>query len=190
MADAAESSDASNAGRPTETASLPGFVWQWQRFDALGTTDLYDLLDARSAVFVVEQRCPYRDLDGLDQRAWHLFARDAAHPAQPLAAYARILPPEVLDASAPHDTAAYDGQADVVIGRILTVAAYRGVGLGRALFGRALAQAVVHWPAHAIRLHAQAHLQRFYGAFGFLPTSSIHDEDGIPHLWMRRTAAP
>jgi ElaA protein len=41
------------------------------------------------------------------------------------------------------------------------------------------------WPGTPIRLHAQAHLQPFYGAFGFEPISDVHEEDGIPHIWMR-----
>ena len=50
-----------------------------------------------------------------------------------------------------------------------------------------IAQAQVpDFPGKPVRLHAQAHLQRFYGAFGFEPTSDVHLEDDIPHVWMRR----
>ena len=67
---------------------------------------------------------------------------------------------------------------------MLTTAAFRGIGLGNKMLdepwrnSRAMAR-------RAGRLHAQAHLQAFYGAFGFVPISDIHEEDGIPHVWMR-----
>lgn len=74
---------------------------------------------------------------------------------------------------------------DIRIGRVLTTAEFRGIGLGNAMLERSLAHIRAQWPGTPIRLHAQAHLQGFYGAFGFTPVSEIHDEDGIPHVWMR-----
>ena len=75
--------------------------------------------------------------------------------------------------------------ADVRIGRVLTTVPFRGIGLGNAILEHSLAHIRAQWPDTPIRLHAQAHLQGFYGAFGFTPVSQIHDEDGIPHVWMR-----
>ena len=51
-------------------------VWFVKHWDDLTRDELYDLLAVRTAVFVVEQRCPYQEADGLDRRAWHVFARD------------------------------------------------------------------------------------------------------------------
>ncbi|OXH81234.1 drug:proton antiporter, partial [Burkholderia multivorans] len=54
---------------------------------------------------------------------------------------------------------------------------------------RALEHIRAQWPDTPVSLHAQAHLQRFYGAFGFTPSSDVHDEDGIAHVWMRSERA-
>ncbi|WP_027210915.1 GNAT family N-acetyltransferase [Burkholderia sp. WSM2232] len=166
----------------TAAATLAALDWRWKAFDDLTSAEVYAMLAARSAVFVIEQNCLYGDIDGLDVDAWHLLAfgpsagasPQAATGAQraPLAGYLRVLLPDADD-------------ADVRIGRVLTTAAFRGIGLGHAMLERAIAQICEQWPGTPIRLHAQAHLQRFYGAFGFEPVSEIHEEDGIPHVWMR-----
>lgn len=158
--------------------------WHWKAFADLTPLEVYDMLAARNAVFVVEQQCVYNDVDGLDKDAWHLFAysggannastgqRADRAPAPMLAGYLRVLLPDASD-------------ADIRIGRVLTTSDFRGIGLGSAMLEQALKHIVAQWPDAAIKLHAQAHLQVFYGAFGFEAISDIHDEDGIPHVWMR-----
>ncbi|SAK63799.1 GCN5-like N-acetyltransferase [Caballeronia hypogeia] len=160
------------------TDRLSQLEWRWKRFDDLTTTEVYDMLAARSAVFVVEQNCVYGDIDGLDIDAWHLFAYGEAEEGKraALAGYLRVLLPGHPDES----------EKDVRIGRVLTTAKFRGLKLGNAMLARALEHILKQWPAEPISLHAQAHLQGFYGAFGFVPSSGVHDEDGIPHVWMRR----
>jgi ElaA protein len=153
--------------------TLTDLDWRFKPFNELTTTELYDLLEARCAVFIVEQTCVYGDIDGLDKTAWHLLAYDGRHADAKLAGYLRVLPP---DATTP----------DLRIGRVLTTSGFRGIGLGNALLARALDVSTQAWRDVAISLHAQAHLQGYYGAFGFEPSSDVHDEDGIPHVWMRR----
>jgi ElaA protein len=75
-----------------------------------------------------------------------------------------------------------------MIGRVVTRASARGGGIGRVLMAQALAECERLWPGHAVSLSAQAHLQNFYGALGFQPTSGQYDDDGIPHIDMRRAA--
>ncbi|CCD36265.1 GCN5-related N-acetyltransferase [Candidatus Paraburkholderia kirkii UZHbot1] len=149
------------------TDHLSRLEWRWKLFADLTTAEVYDMLAARSAVFVVEQNCVYGDIDGLDVDAWHLFAygegKAGKRPA--LTGY-------------PDET-----EKDVRIGRVLTTAKFRGLKLGNAMLERALERILKQWPDDPISLHAQAHLQRFYGAFGFVPSSGVHDEDGIPHVW-------
>ena len=161
---------------PQQTAAtrLAQLEWRWKAFEDLTTAEVYAMLAARSAVFVVEQNCVYGDIDGLDMQAWHLLAYGSGPDATlpPLAGYLRVLLPGEAD-------------ADVRIGRVLTTADFRGIGLGNAMLERSLTHIRAQWPDTPIRLHAQAHLQGFYGAFGFAPVSEIHDEDGIPHVWMR-----
>ncbi len=163
------SSNASSPPSSSRSASLAALEWRWQPFDALSARDVYTLLEARSAVFVIEQRCIYGDIDGADFDAWHLSAVDADGR---LAGYLRVLLPDA-------------GSPDIRIGRVLTTAPFRGIGLGNALLANALERIREQWPATPISLHAQAHLQKYYGAFGFAPSSEIHDDDGIPHIWMR-----
>jgi ElaA protein len=162
------------------TDRLSEIEWRWKRFDDLTTAEVYDMLAARSAVFVVEQNCVYGDIDGLDIDGWHLFAYGASDGRPALAGYLRVLLPGRPDES----------EKDVRIGRVLTTAQFRGIRLGNAMLERALAHIIAQWPDEPVSLHAQAHLQRFYGAFGFVPSSGIHDEDGIPHVWMRRPGFP
>jgi ElaA protein len=158
----------------TAATRLAQLEWRWKTFAELTNVEVYETLAARSAVFVVEQNCVYGDIDGLDVQAWHLSAYGPGIDATPpqLAGYLRVLLPDATD-------------TDVRIGRVLTTAAFRGIGLGNAMLERSLTHIRAQWPATPIRLHAQAHLQSFYGAFGFAPVSEIHDEDGIPHVWMR-----
>ena len=155
--------------KPTPSVEIE---WHWKPFSELNPNEVYDMLAARSAVFVVEQNCVYGDIDGQDANAWHLFAYDSSASDKPLAGYLRVLLPD-------------EKETDVRIGRVLTTAAYRGIGLGSSMLEQALKHIVKQWPDAAISLHAQAHLQAFYGAFGFEPSSYVHDEDGIPHVWMR-----
>ncbi|CAE6698175.1 Protein ElaA [Paraburkholderia domus] len=162
---------------PQQTAAtrVAQLEWRWKAFEDLTTAEVYAMLAARSAVFVVEQNCVYGDIDGLDSDAWHLFAYGANGSGEKkptLAGYLRVLLPDAED-------------TDIRIGRVLTTAEFRGIGLGNAMLERSLTHIRAQWPGTPIRLHAQAHLQGFYGAFGFTPVSEIHEEDGIPHVWMR-----
>jgi ElaA protein len=163
----------SDSQRPASNQA-PHFDWRWKAFDDLTNVEVYDMLAARSAVFVMEQNCLYGDIDGLDRDAWHLLAYGSGSGAadRKLAGYLRVLLPDAED-------------ADIRIGRVLTTADFRGIGLGKAMLERTLSHIDAQWPGTPIRLHAQAHLQAFYGAYGFEPISEIHEEDGIPHVWMR-----
>lgn len=145
--------------------------WQWSAFADFDVATLYTVLALRCAVFVVEQTCPYLDLDGRDETAWHLLGwhRDR------LAAYARVFAPG-------------DGAAEMAIGRVITAPFARGVGLGRPLMREALRGGVERFGAGPCRVGAQAHLEGFYRSLGFEPASGIYDEDGIPHLTMIRPA--
>lgn len=142
-------------------------TWTCCALDALSARELYALLKLRSEVFVVEQRCVYLDPDGQDLMALHLLGRDASGA---LLAYARLIPTP----------------AGPKIGRVLCAPEARGAGQGRALMRRAIAECERRWPGQAMCLSAQAHLQGFYASLGFEPISAVYDEDGIPHIDMRR----
>lgn len=146
--------------------------WEWHAFDAFDPRQLYAVLAARAAVFVVEQNCPYQDLDGHDASAEHLvaWAGDA------VAAYARTFAPGTPGT---HGT-------EASVGRVLTAAAFRGSSLGRELMARALARLDQCHPTHGVRISAQQYLEKFYRSFGFATASESYLEDGIPHVQMLR----
>jgi ElaA protein len=146
-------------------------VWRWCRFDDLSVRELQHIYAARQRVFAVEQQCIYLDVDGCDESAWHLAAWSPAQ-REPLA-YARVIDPGVK----------YE---EASIGRIVTVGAGRGIGLGRELVARAIAEADRVWPGGAIRISAQTRLERFYAGFGFVAVGPPYLEDGIDHTEMLR----
>jgi ElaA protein len=143
-------------------------TWRCVEFSALTTSELYRILAARSEVFVVEQDCVYQDPDDHDQSAFHVWAQPGG---QQLAAYLRLLPPG-------------EKYPEASIGRVLTRPAWRGTGLGKTLVRQGIENCQRLFPDTTIRISAQAHLENFYGAFGFVATSPPYDEDGIPHIEM------
>ncbi|HUH48642.1 MAG TPA: GNAT family N-acetyltransferase [Mycoplana sp.] len=142
-----------------------------RRMDAFSAVELYALLKLRVDVFVVEQECPYPDLDGRDIDALHLRLLSGAD----LIAAARILPPNKTNDPAR-------------IGRVVVSPAYRGKRLGEAVMQEAIAACEQRFPQAQIALSAQSHLKRFYESFGFSPVSEEYLEDGIPHIDMVRPA--
>ena len=155
-------------------------TWDDLHHTELTVADLHDVLALRNRVFVVEQACCYQDVDGLDlvRDTRHLLARAGGEGrgadrsgGGPIVGYARLLSP-------------YDGRP-ARIGRVIVTAEARGQRLGRSLVERALASCAEHWPDAGVELSAQAHLVDFYTALGFVTTSDVYDEDGIPHIDMR-----
>ena len=141
--------------------------WTWKRFGEFSGTELYGLLAARIDVFVIEQNCAYQELDGRDIDAYHLCGTGGSG----LAAYLRLLP-----AGSQH--------AEPSIGRVMTVAAARGDGLGRELLTRGIRGCRQYYPDQSLRASAQSHLQSFYESLGFVTVSPLYKEDGIPHVDM------
>ena len=150
---------------------MPHVDWQWKRFAELTPAELYALLAARAAVFVVEQSCVFQDADGLDPFAWHLLGW--AQPGEPrtLAAYLRLLEPgrKYVEPS---------------IGRVLTTVAFRRTGLGRMAMSEGIARSAMLYPGSPVRIGAQRRLERFYTELGFRTASEPYDEDGISHVEM------
>jgi ElaA protein len=146
--------------------------WTWHRFSELSAAEIYEVLQLRAEVFVVEQECPYLDPDGMDAPALHCrYTEDGR-----LLAYQRCLPPGT----------AFDESS---IGRIVVAASQRGSGLGRELVTRGIAFNRRNWPEHAIRIGAQSHLAAFYASLGFISEDDHYLEDGIEHVHMVLPAA-
>lgn len=147
--------------------------WQCRRFDELDAASLYRIAKLRQDVFVIEQMCPYPDLDGRDPDCLHLTAEDD----DGLLAYLRIVPAALTDAGAP------------ALGRVCTAARARSSGIGRQLVQRGLTELARAYPGQDCVIGAQAYLRRFYESFGFAVFAEPYLEDGIPHFHMRWSAS-
>jgi len=133
-------------------------------FAELDPVTLYHLLQLRVAVFVVEQACPYPELDGrdLEPATLHLWVEGDERPA----AYLRIL---------------RDADGTARIGRVVTAPDRRGMGLAAALVRHAIGLTA----PSAVTLSAQSHLAGWYEQFGFEVDGAEFMDDGIPHTPMR-----
>ena len=141
--------------------------WQCLGFEQLSVTQLYALLRLRSEVFVMEQDCPYQDLDNNDQAALHLMGTLDGE----LVSYARLLPPGVKYPQAS-------------IGRVITSQKVRGSGVGMLLMLQAIANCRETYADGGITISAQHHLEKFYASLGFEQVSKPYMEDNIPHIEM------
>lgn len=145
-------------------------TWRFAPFDELSAREVHDLYQLRAAVFVVEQDCPFQDVDGADPMSWHLLGMKD----EELVAYARFIPAGIKF-------------AEPSIGRVITAESVRGTGLGRQLMNEAIARSDALWPGQPVRIGAQHRLERFYESLGFATASDPYIEDGIPHVEMLRT---
>lgn len=146
-------------------------VWNLRHFDELTNIELYEILQLRSEVFVVEQNCVYLDLDGKDQFCFHLTGR--SKDGGQLCAYSRIVPPGL-------------SFTEPSIGRILTPLKYRKQNYGKELLVKSIEETEKQYPGQSIRIGAQTYLIKFYNSFGFVESSEPYDEDGIEHVEMLR----
>lgn len=142
--------------------SMETFV---KTFDELTTTELYEILQARAEVFIVEQDCVYQDLDGADQDAYHVYIKENGK----IMAYLRV-----IDRGKRLD--------EVSIGRVITLARRRGYGTLIMTVGFAVARE--KFGAERIKIGAQVQAQPFYETLGFKVCSGEYMEDGIPHIYM------
>ncbi|MEY3059958.1 MAG: hypothetical protein RL000_1310 [Bacteroidota bacterium] len=143
--------------------------WSLKKFEDLSLLELYEILQLRSEVFVVEQNCVFLDLDGKDQFSLHLQGRINGQ----LAAVVRILPPGL----------AYDEPS---IGRVVSSPKFRKQGVGIELMKKAIEKIISLYGEVPIKISAQVYLKKFYENFGFLECSEPYLEDDIPHIKMVR----
>ncbi|MGB1032971.1 MAG: GNAT family N-acetyltransferase [Flavobacteriales bacterium] len=142
--------------------------WVLKSWSDLNKDELYRLLALRVEVFVIEQDCPYQDLDGKDQVSYHFWCQDEQRK---ILAYVRIVPPGI----------SYTYPA---IGRVVTHEAHRKEGLGIQLMQRSMEETRKLFPNQKIKISAQQYLIKFYQKFGFETTGEGYLEDDIPHIAM------
>lgn len=146
--------------------------WQCARLDELTAAQQYAIFSTRSEVFVVEQNCVFQEMDGLDLDAVHVIGWAGDNV---VAAYLRIVAPGIK----------FDEPS---LGRVITSKNFRGGGAGKTLIAEGIRQLERIYPGQAIRIGAQAYLEKFYGSFGFKTVTDIYLEDDIPHIDMVRPA--
>ena len=139
-----------------------------KKFDRLTPREVYEILKVRTAVFVVEQECPYQEVDGTDYESLHVWLEENDE----IVAYLRI-----FEKNAENGT--------VQIGRVLSKR--RGEGLGAKVLEHGIEAAQVEMGAKAIFIEAQTYALDFYKKFGFESCGEEFLEDGIPHTPMTLT---
>jgi ElaA protein len=147
--------------------------WSCKRFEELSVQELYAALRLRSEVFVVEQTCPFLDMDNKDQGCFHLMGTMDGE----LFAYTRLVPPGHIYPVAS-------------IGRVVTSPAVRGTGAGKELMQQSIQTAYRLFGDGDIKIGAQYYLKKFYESFGFEQVSDIYLEDDIEHIYMLLKAVP
>lgn len=140
-----------------------------KRFNELSLSELYELLQLRSEVFVVEQNCVYQDIDGKDEKALHVLG----FYENKIVAYTRLF-----------DKGSYFEEAS--IGRVVVSPKVRARKWGHDLMKISIKTIETEFKTSKITISAQEYLKKFYEAHQFKQTSEMYLEDDIPHIEMQR----
>ncbi len=136
-----------------------------KRYNELTRDELYEIMKARIDVFVVEQNCPYPEIDGKDIGAYHVWLSENNE----IAAYLRVLDKGV-------------SFEDASLGRVLSTK--RRCGIGTAIVKEGIRVAKEMFGAERITIEAQTYVRTMYEKLGFVQVSDEFLEDGIPHIKM------
>lgn len=140
-------------------------------FNELSIDELYNVLQLRSEVFVVEQNCVYQDLDGKDRKALHVIGTKEGK----VVAYTRLF-----------NAGDYFDQAS--LGRVVVSKNTRAFGYGHIIIKASIAAIHKHYNTKNIKISAQTYLKKFYESHGFSQIGDEYLEDEIPHIAMVRNA--
>jgi ElaA protein len=146
-------------------------TWETKVFKDLTVDEYFEILFLRTAIFVVEQDCPYQEVDEKDRKAYHLFGR--AKNGEVIAV-TRILPQGV-------------SYAEVSIGRVALKKDFRGQGIAADLMIESLNFVKHQFGEVPVRISAQEHLFNYYNKHGFNKVGGMYLEDNIPHIEMLRS---
>ncbi|MDO6743292.1 GNAT family N-acetyltransferase [Tenacibaculum soleae] len=144
-------------------------IFKIKTFKQLTTSELYEILQLRSEVFVVEQDCVYQDIDFKDQKALHVLG----FKDDKIAGYTRL-----FDSKQYFDTPS--------IGRVVVKNSERKFGYGHDLIKASIQGIVDNYSENKITISAQTYLQKFYESHGFKQVGEGYLEDNIPHIKMVR----
>ena len=138
-----------------------------KHFHELTIQELYNILQLRSEVFVVEQNCIYQDIDGKDQKAVHIFIKEN----KDVLAYSRVF----------NEGEYFENPS---IGRVVVKKEKRGTELGKKIMVEGAKYIKETFTNKKIEISAQKYLKDFYGELGYEFTGNEYLEDGIPHIRM------
>ncbi len=144
--------------------------WVLKKYKQLTVEEFHDILQLRINVFVVEQNCPYPELDGKDKKAFHFYAVAEENPSKILA-YTRLFKQG-------------DYYQQAAIGRVVVHPKFRSTGLGHELIKKSIIQIENLFQTSEIKIGAQTYLEKFYKSHGFNKVGEEYLEDGIPHIYM------
>ena len=140
-----------------------------KKFKDLSPLELYEILQLRSEVFVVEQDCVYQDIDGNDQKALHIIGTIE----NKIIAYTRCFRPG-------------DYFKEASIGRVVVKESQRKFKRGNQIMNKSIKAINDHYKTKIIKISAQCYLNKFYTNLEFKPIGEKYLEDGIPHVAMLR----
>ncbi|MFB1002724.1 MAG: GNAT family N-acetyltransferase [Bacteroidia bacterium] len=143
--------------------------WTIKHFDELTALEHHHIIALRTSIFVVEQDCPYQEVDHKDLHSYHVWGT----LDDKVVAVIRIVEPAI-------------SYPEISLGRVAVAMDYRGTNVGNDLMTNSIAFVEEKLGKQAIRISAQEHLQRFYHRFAFKTVSSMYLEDDIPHVEMLR----
>ncbi len=146
-------------------------TWKRLSYKDLTVDELYNILQLRSEIFVVEQNCIYQDIDFKDQKAVHILGYDD----NKLVAYSRVFKPG-------------DYLKEASIGRVLVKQGARKHGFGHDLIKESIATILEDFKTTTIHISAQTYLEKFYNFHGFIKNGEGYLEDGIPHMKMIKSS--
>lgn len=153
--------------------------WTLKKYDELTIDEFHNILQLRINVFIVEQNCPYPELDGKDKNAYHFFAylpkskAGVEKKSDQIIAYTRIFKPG-------------DYYQNAAIGRVVVHPNYRKDGFGYELMVKSIKEINKLFNTDEIKIGAQTYLKNFYESLGFIKIGEPYIEDGIPHIYMLR----
>ncbi|NND15278.1 MAG: GNAT family N-acetyltransferase [Eudoraea sp.] len=136
-------------------------------FQELSKDELYELLNARTEIFVVEQECPYQEVDYMDQKALHILGKEEGE----LIAYCRAFK-------------GGDHMKEASIGRVLVKQEHRKRGLGKVIMEASMDAVRSAFKTNTMAVSAQQYLRQFYNELGFSEVGEPYLEDDIPHIKM------
>ncbi|MBT3587183.1 MAG: GNAT family N-acetyltransferase [Flavobacteriaceae bacterium] len=140
-----------------------------KKFNDLSPLELYEILQLRSEVFVVEQDCVYQDIDGNDQKALHIIGT----VENKIIAYTRCFGPG-------------DYFKEASIGRVVVKESQRKFKRGNQIMNSSIKAINNHYKTKIIKISAQCYLNKFYTNLQFKSIGEKYLEDGIPHVTMVR----